>query len=126
MSYTRIGNFVIMAFVGGLGLFNSSMLEMRQVTNSNAELIFQNGQIISSAIIFICFSGIIAECLAMKNCKGKKSRPNSLITSDDNLSATEFYDKYGEGRRNRSKKETPKKTFGGVATSHKKRKKSED
>ena len=71
MSYTRIGNFIIMAFVGGLGLFNSSMLEMRQVTNSNAELIFQNGQIISSAIIFICFSGIIAECLAMKTAKGK-------------------------------------------------------
>ena len=55
MSYTRIGNFMIMAFIGGLGLFNSSKLEMRQSANTNAELIFQNGQIISSAIIFSLF-----------------------------------------------------------------------
>lgn len=52
---------MIAAFVGGLGLFNSTQLELRQVTATNAELIFQNGQIISSAIIILSVAGILAE-----------------------------------------------------------------
>ena len=60
MSFKRIGNYMVVAFIGGLGLFNSSKLEIRQATDTNAELLFQNGQIISSAVIVICFAGMIA------------------------------------------------------------------
>ena len=115
---------MIVAFAGGLGLFNSSKLEIRQATDTNAELLFQNGQIVSSAIIFICISGILGEILVMKNRKRKTHRSNSMITVDDNLSATEFYDKYAEDshslskpkkyRRAKSKKNKP--IFGGVKT----------
>ena len=115
---------MIVAFGGGLGLFNSSKLEIRQATDTNAELLFQNGQIVSSAIIFICISGILGEILVMKNRKRKTHRSNSMITVDDNLSATEFYDKYAEEsltvskpkkyRRAKSKKNKP--IFGGVKT----------
>ncbi len=124
MSFRRITNYMIVAFAGGLGLFNSSKLEIRQATDTNAELLFQNGQIVSSAIIFICISGILCEILVMKSCKGKTRHSNSLITSDDNLSATEFYDKHIEDslsisktkkyRRAKSKKNKP--TFGGAKT----------
>ena len=124
MSFKRITNYMIVAFGGGLGLFNSSKLEIRQATDTNAELLFQNGQIVSSAIIFICISGILGEILVMKNRKRKTHRSNSMITVDDNLSATEFYDKYAEDshslskpkkyRRAKSKKNKP--IFGGVKT----------
>ena len=124
MSFRRITNYMIVAFAGGLGLFNSSKLEIRQATDTNAELLFQNGQIVSSAIIFICISGILGEILVMKNRKRKTHRSNSMITVDDNLSATEFYDKYAEDslslskpkkyRRAKSKKNKP--IFGGVKT----------
>ena len=124
MSFKRITNYMIVAFGGGLGLFNSSKLEIRQATDTNAELLFQNGQIVSSAIIFICLSGILGEILVMKNRKRKTHRSNSMITVDDNLSATEFYDKYAEDshslskpkkyRRAKSKKNKP--IFGGVKT----------
>ena len=117
MSFKRITNYMIVAFGGGLGLFNSSKLEIRQATDTNAELLFQNGQIVSSAIIFICISGILGEILVMKNRKRKTHRSNSMITVDDNLSATEFYDKYAEEsltvskpkkyRRAKSKKNKP-------------------
>ena len=53
------------AFVGVLGLFNSSKLEIRQVTNTNAELLFQNGQIISLVLILVCISGFLGESFAI-------------------------------------------------------------
>ena len=116
MSFRRITNYMIVAFAGGLGLFNSSKLEIRQATDTNAELIFQNGQIISSAIIFICFAGIVAEFLVLKNRKRKSRRSNHLITVDDELSATEFYDKYAENITKPKKYKKPKKIFGGIKT----------
>ena len=110
MSFRRITNYMIVAFAGGLGLFNSSKLEIRQATDTNAELLFQNGQIVSSAIIFICISGILGEILVMKNRKRKTHRSNSMITVDDNLSATEFYDKYAEDSLTVSKPKKYRKT----------------
>jgi hypothetical protein len=53
MSYKKISHYMIFAFLGGLGLFNSTQLESRYATDTNQELIFQNGQIISSAIIIV-------------------------------------------------------------------------
>ena len=63
MSYQRIGNYMVGGFIGGLGLFNSSKLEVRQATETNAELIFQNGQIISAVMMFVCCAGILCEFL---------------------------------------------------------------
>jgi len=96
MSFRRIGNYMVIGFMGGLGLFNSSKLEIRQATDTNAELLFQNGQIISSAVICICVAGMMAEVFVMKNRMRKARKSNPLITEDDKLSATEFYDKHAE------------------------------
>jgi hypothetical protein len=96
MSFKRIGNYMVVGFMGGLGLFNSSKLEIRQATDTNAELFFQNGQIISSAVIVICIAGMIAEVFVIKNRRKKARKSNPLINEDDKLSATEFYDKYAE------------------------------
>ena len=40
-------------FFGFLGIFNSTKLELRQETNSNLELLFQNAQIISTSLITV-------------------------------------------------------------------------
>ena len=40
-------------FFGFLGIFNSTKLELRQETDSNLELLFQNAQIISTSIITV-------------------------------------------------------------------------
>jgi hypothetical protein len=65
---------MIFAFLGGLGLFNSTQLELRQVTDTNQELIFQNGQIISSAIIILCVAGILAEFAILRKQKKDEIR----------------------------------------------------
>ena len=39
-------SYLMLFFIGFLGLFNSASLEARQITDSKAELIFQNGMII--------------------------------------------------------------------------------
>ena len=58
MSYTKISHYMLGAFIGALGLFNSSKLEIRQELNTNGELLFQNGQIISAALIFYVSQGL--------------------------------------------------------------------
>ena len=110
MSFKRIGNYMVIGFMGGLGLFNSSKLEIRQATDTNAELLFQNGQIISSAVICLCVAGMMAEILVMKNRRKKVLKSNPLITEDDKLSATEFYDKYAEDSPTVSKPKKYRKT----------------
>lgn len=74
MSYKKISHYMIFAFLGGLGLFNSTQLELRQVTDTNQELIFQNGQIISSAIIILCVAGILAEFAILRKQKKDEIR----------------------------------------------------
>ena len=64
-SYTSMSNYLVGLFAGLLGLFNSSKMELRQITDSNAELIFQNGQIISATVIFVCISGFVGEWINM-------------------------------------------------------------
>jgi hypothetical protein len=74
VSYTKISHYILGAFIGALGLFNSSKLEIRQELNTNGELLFQNGQIISAALIFVCIAGIIGEFWFMSEMK--KCLPN--------------------------------------------------
>jgi hypothetical protein len=66
--YPRIDNtidliprYATTCFMGVLALFNTTKLELREVTNSNSELFLQNGQIISSAIIIGSVIGFIIE-----------------------------------------------------------------
>lgn len=97
MGFKRLFRFMSVAFIGGLGLFNSTKLEIRQITDTNAELIFQNGQIISSAIVCLSLAGFLSELVLMR--KGSRdsnseSETIDLITYDDSLSAQEFYVKY--------------------------------
>ena len=77
------------AFIGALGLFNSSKLEIRQEVNTNAELLFQNGQIISSAVICVCMAGIMGEfwfMREMKKCPPKKDLIKALNNDKDKKS----------------------------------------
>ena len=57
-------SYLTLFFLGFLGLFNSASLEMRQLTDSNAELLFQNGMIISTTLMVVSVAGSIGETLA--------------------------------------------------------------
>ena len=66
--YPRIDNtidliprYATTCFMGVLALFNTTKLELREVANSNNELLLQNGQIISSAIIVGSVVGFMIE-----------------------------------------------------------------
>tara|TARA_R110002020_G_scaffold57288_3_gene157864 strand:- start:724 stop:1038 length:315 start_codon:yes stop_codon:yes gene_type:complete len=66
--YPRIDNtidliprYATTCFMGVLALFNTTKLELREITNSNNELLLQNGQIISSAIIIGSVIGFMIE-----------------------------------------------------------------
>ena len=67
MSYRKLSFYMLMIGVGGLGLFNATKLEIRYATNSNAELLCQNAQIISSAMIAFFLVSFIVEILIMKS-----------------------------------------------------------
>ena len=57
-------SYLTLFFLGFLGLFNSASLEMRQLTDSNAELLFQNGMIISTTLMVVSIAGSIGETIA--------------------------------------------------------------
>lgn len=81
VSYAKISQYMVGAFIGALGLFNSSKLELRQEVNTNAELLFQNGQIISSAVMCVCVAGVMGEfwfMREMKKCPPKKDLIKAL------------------------------------------------
>lgn len=102
MGFKRLFRFMTVAFLGGLGLFNSTKLEIRQITDTNAELIFQNGQIISSAIICLSLAGLLSELVLMRKGYRSDSEKIDLIIPDDSLSAQEFYAKYSGDSNNSS------------------------
>ena len=77
MSYRKLSFHMLMMGVGGLGLFNATKLEIRYATNSNAELLCQNAQIISSAIIAFFLVSFIVEILIMKNGKIQNNKTKS-------------------------------------------------
>jgi hypothetical protein len=63
------------AFIGLLGLFNSWKLEMRQVADTNAELLFQNGMIISVTLVTVCLMGCFVEISFLFQNRKKKPEP---------------------------------------------------
>ena len=65
----KLTEYLSLFFVGLLGLFNSSKLEVRQITNTNAELLFQNGQIISVTLMGICMVGVMGSLINNRHYK---------------------------------------------------------
>lgn len=78
--------YAFMAFIGLLGLFNSWKLEMRQMTDTNAELVFQNGMIISVALVAICLIGCFVEIsFLFRNRKRKRLPKIDDLPRDDKI-----------------------------------------
>lgn len=69
MSYRKLSFYMMMMGIGALGLFNSSKLEIRYETNSNLELLCQNGMIISSVVILYFLLSFFVEIMVMKSKK---------------------------------------------------------
>lgn len=90
MSYTKLFRCLVMIMFGGLGLFNSYKLEIRYETNSNLELLCQNGIIVSSTVIIYFTLAFFVEILVTK--ERKKLRKHSRKKMENPISATEFYD----------------------------------
>ncbi len=83
MGYRKLFNYIIGMGLGGLGLFNSSKLEIRYETNSNLELLCQNGMIISSVIIAYFFLAFWVEILMMRTIRRRKAVPSPYIDNYD-------------------------------------------
>ena len=75
MSFKKLFNYMVMIFISGLGLFNSTQLEVRYEPGTNNELFFQNGQIISTAFMGLFIAAFFVEILIMKK--------NGASTSSD-------------------------------------------
>jgi hypothetical protein len=88
VGYRRLFNYLIGIGLGSLGLFNSSKLEIRYETNSNLELLCQNGMIVSSVIIIYFSLAFIVEILTMR----ARRRRKKVFVEKKPLSATEFYE----------------------------------
>jgi hypothetical protein len=69
MSYRKLSFYMMMMGIGALGLFNSSKLEVRYETNSNLELLCQNGMIISSVVILYFLLSFFVEIIVMRDDK---------------------------------------------------------
>ena len=102
MGFKKLFNYMVMIFISGLGLFNSFKLEMRQTTDTNAELLFQNGQIISTAFMGLFIAAFFVEVLMMR-------RSGSLSSSDKKATKKEKEFKNSE-KKSDSKKSDSKKT----------------
>lgn len=80
-------SYLMLFFIGFLGLFNSASLEARQITDSNAELIFQNGMIISITLMAVSIAGSIGETIAFvryqKKITGRDIINNILPTEEE-------------------------------------------
>jgi len=104
MNYRRLFRYLVMIMIGGLGVFNSYKLEIRYESNTNLELLYQNGIIISTLVIIYFTLAFFIEILVSKRKKrvyripSKEEYELMKITSvkqkeDGTLSAQEFYDK---------------------------------
>ena len=104
MDYRRLFRYLVMIMIGGLGVFNSYKLEIRYEPNTNLELLYQNGIIISTLVIIYFTLAFFIEILVSKRKRrvyrtpSKKEYELKKVASvkqkdDDTLSAQEFYDK---------------------------------
>jgi len=63
-----------------LGIFNSTKLELRQETDSNLELLFQNAQIISISVITVTILVLLKDIRKFR----KSVRNEKELTGGDN------------------------------------------
>ena len=79
MGFKKLFNYMVMIFISGLGLFNSTQLEVRYEPGTNNELFFQNGQIISTAFMGLFIAAFFIEILMMKR-NGASTSSDKKIT----------------------------------------------
>ena len=77
MGFKQLFNYMICIFISGLGLFNSTQLEVRYESGTNNELIFQNGQIISTAFMGLFIAAFFVEIMMMKRNTDISNNPSS-------------------------------------------------
>ena len=77
MGFKQLFNYMICIFISGLGLFNSTQLEVRYESGTNNELIFQNGQIISTAFMGLFIAAFFVEIMMMKRNTDIPNNPSS-------------------------------------------------
>ncbi len=90
MGYRKLFNYLIAMGIGGLGLFNSSKLEIRYETNSNLELLCQNGMIISSVVIAYFFLAFWVEILTMRTIRKRRAIRKTFFADKEPLSISDF------------------------------------
>ena len=90
MGYRKLFHYIIGMGLGGLGLFNSSKLEIRYETNSNLELLCQNGMIISSVIIAYFLLAFWVEILMMRTMRRRKAMRKTFFVDKEPLAITDF------------------------------------
>lgn len=90
MGYRKLFNYLIAMGIGGLGLFNSSKLEIRYETNSNLELLCQNGMIISSVVIAYFFLAFWVEILTMRTIRKHRAIRKTFFADKEPLSISDF------------------------------------
>ena len=86
MGFKQLFNYMICIFVSGLGLFNSTQLEVRYEAGTNNELIFQNGQIISTAFMGLFIAAFFVEIMMMKRNTDISNYPSSKTKSKSKIS----------------------------------------
>ena len=89
MGFKQLFNYMICIFISGLGLFNSTQLEVRYESGTNNELIFQNGQIISTAFMGLFIAAFFVEIMMMKRNTDVPNNPSSKRISKSKTSKTE-------------------------------------
>ena len=96
MGFKQLFNYMICIFISGLGLFNSTQLEVRYEAGTNNELIFQNGQIISTAFMGLFIAAFFVEIMMMKrNTDVPNSSPSKTKskTKNSKIKKSEISDK---------------------------------
>ena len=106
MSFKKLFNYMVMIFISGLGLFNSTQLEVRYEPGTNNELFFQNGQIISTAFMGLFIAAFFVEILIMKKngsstSSDKKSRKKEKVSK---ISEKKSDDKKSDDKKTDDKK----------------------
>ena len=88
MGFKQLFNYMICIFISGLGLFNSTQLEVRYESGTNNELIFQNGQIISTAFMGLFIAAFFVEIMMMKRNTDIPNNPSSKKSSKSKTTKT--------------------------------------
>ena len=73
---------MVCIFISGLGLFNSTQLEVRYESGTNNELLFQNGQIISTAFIGLFLAAFLIEIMMMRRNRASSNHESKIKEQD--------------------------------------------